>query len=170
MALVVWIVGLSGSGKTTTGLALRYLLEKQGRCVVHLDGDEVRDIWSDEIGHSIEARLKNHTRLSKLSKLLGAVKELFVIVSALSIFPELQKWNKENIENYKLIFLDAGIDLVMERDYKGVYAKGTTGVIGRDLPFPQPYQPDLVVGEGELRADSPDAIARKIASFLTEHE
>jgi adenylylsulfate kinase-like enzyme len=163
--MVVWIIGMSGSGKTTTGLALKKLLEAGGKTVVHLDGDEVRDVWSDDLGYTMEDRRRNHTRLSKLSRLLGKTKGIVVVVSALSIFRDLQKWNKENIGEYRLVFLDAGMTLLKERDVKHVYDEGNKNVVGRDISFPAPYEPDLVIGESGLRKE-PAVIAGKIAAIL----
>jgi adenylylsulfate kinase-like enzyme len=164
--MVVWIIGLSGSGKTTTAGSLKRLLEAKGKIVVHLDGDEIRDVWSDDLGDTIEERKRNHLRLSKLSRVLGKTQNIVVIVSALSIFPDLQKWNKENIEDYKLVFLNAGMKLLKERDVKHVYDEGNRNVVGKDIPFSEPYQPDLVIGEPELGME-PAKIAGKIASILS---
>ena len=97
--MVIWLIGLSGSGKTTIANLLFKKLKKKYINIVHLDGDRVRKIYGEKIGHTTKDRYKNAERLSRLSKFLSDQK-IHVIASVLSNFPEWQKWNKKNIGKY----------------------------------------------------------------------
>ena len=68
--MVVWIIGLSGAGKTTVGKILFEQLRQSDPNWVLLDGDTLRDVWGDAVGHSIEGRALNAHRISNLCKLL----------------------------------------------------------------------------------------------------
>ena len=89
----------------------------------------------------------------KLQVIVGIVASMatliFVVVAALSIFPELQAWNRKNIGSYFEIFLDPPRELIEQRDSKGLYAKARAGqsrnVVGVDIPFDPPPNADLVV-------------------------
>jgi adenylylsulfate kinase-like enzyme len=167
--MVVWLIGLSGAGKTTVGRELAALLEAQGRPVVFLDGDRLRDVWHDNLGHTIEARRTNHQRISSLSALLGETHGIDVVAAVLSIFPDLRAWNRANIEGYFEVFLDLPLAEAMKRDTKGLYAKARAGemrdVVGVDIPFPPPERPDMHITDGDILAP-PAEIARSIVARL----
>ena len=69
-AMIIWLIGLSGSGKTTIGRVLHELLEPRYPSLVFLDGDEFRHIMGDDLGYSYEDRRKNARRLSHLCAFL----------------------------------------------------------------------------------------------------
>jgi len=148
--MVIWLIGLSGSGKTTLGAMLTEKLRKKYNNVVFLDGDILRDVWGDDIDHSIKGREKNAQRISNLCKVLDE-QGLFVVASVLSIFPDWQKWNRENFSEYYEIFLDVPMEILLERDTKGLYKKGKRGelknIVGLDIPFPKPYKPNLILSD-----------------------
>ena len=81
--MVIWIIGLSRSGKTTVAKALIKKLYKKRRKFIHVDGDVIRKIYSDKLGHSMKEREINAERLSKLTKYLSD-QGLNVIGSVLS--------------------------------------------------------------------------------------
>ena len=70
-----------------------------------------------------------------------------VVASALSIFPDWQKWNRDNFSQYFEVFLDVPLETVIERDSKGIYKRALSGemdnVVGIDIPFPKPPHPDM---------------------------
>ncbi len=69
-AMVIWIVGLSGAGKTTLGRHLVRHLRDKGETVLFLDGDVMREVWGDNLGHDIEGRRLNAHRISHLCRIL----------------------------------------------------------------------------------------------------
>jgi adenylylsulfate kinase len=94
---------------------------------------------------------------------------IHVIAAVLSMFPEWQDWNRRNFTKYFEVYLDAPLDLLRERDTKGLYAGAEAGtienVVGIDLPFPPPVAPDLILDGEELR-QSPETISNKILAIL----
>ena len=66
--MVIWIIGLSGTGKTTLANLLVERIRQSNRKVVLLDGDIIRDLFANDVDHSIEGRRRNAERLSHLSK------------------------------------------------------------------------------------------------------
>ena len=146
--MVVWIIGLSGAGKTT--LANEVVLRAQvAKCnTILVDGDVIREIFGNDIGYSMEDRLTNSERISQLCKFLDN-QGVNVVCSILSIFPQTRSWNRRNIKNYYEVFIDAPIENLVSRDSKGIYGKYNRGeisdVAGMDIDFPIPVNSDLVI-------------------------
>jgi cytidine diphosphoramidate kinase len=167
--MVIWFIGLSGSGKTTLGIKLTEELRKKYDNVVFLDGDILRDVWGDDTDHSIKGREKNAKRISNLCKVLDK-QGLFVVASVLSIFPDWQRWNRENFSEYFEIFLDVPMKVLLERDTKDLYKKAKKGelknVVGLDIPFPKPYKPDLILSDWPSN-ESPDETLLKILKNIS---
>ena len=112
--MIIWLIGLSGSGKTSVGKILYNKLSKS-KPYVFVDGDQVRQMWGDNLGYEIEDREKNAIRISKLCKFLDQ-QNINVVAAVLSNFPKWQSWNRNNFTSYKEIFLDTPIELLKKRD------------------------------------------------------
>ena len=146
--MVVWIIGLSGTGKSTlAGLAVNRL-RQSGKTVALLDGDVIRALFGNDVDHTIDGRRRNAERLSHLSKFL-ADQGIHVVAAVLSIFPEWQHWNRENIPDYSEVYMRATMETLLRRDIKNLYARALKGeisnVVGVDLPFPEPERPELII-------------------------
>jgi adenylylsulfate kinase-like enzyme len=152
--LIAWLIGLSGAGKTTIGRHVFDQLKPSCPNLVFLDGDILRDVWGDSLGHTIEARAVNAHRISHLCRMLDR-QGIHAIAAVLSMFPDWQVWNRENFSNYYEIFLDASWPLLNQRDNKDLYRAARAGeidnVVGVDLEFPRPVNPDLVLGDDVLK-------------------
>jgi adenylylsulfate kinase-like enzyme len=139
--MVVWIIGLSGSGKTTLSRRVVDECRRSAPNVVLVDGDEVRAMFGDELGHTIADRRKNAERICRLSKFLDD-QGIHVVCAILSLFPESREWNRRNLENYYEVFIDTPIADLQSRDSKGIYARYADGkikdVAGLDLEFKRP--------------------------------
>lgn len=166
--MVIWICGLSAAGKTTIGARLVDLLREERRPVVFLDGDTLRDVWGDHLGHTLEARRFNAQRIAHLCRMLDR-QEINVVASVLYPFPEWQAWMRENLSQFFEVYLDVPMNVLEMRDPKGLYAGAKTGkiknVVGVDLPFTPPSNPHLVVANG-MPLREPTEIAQGIRRAL----
>lgn len=146
--MVIWLIGMSASGKTTIGRILHDKLSLSGEKWFFLDGDTFRNILGEDLGHSIEDRRVNAYRISRLCEFLN-FQGVNVLACVLSIFHDNQKYNKNNIPNYKEVYIEVGFDELVKRDNKGLYLKALKGeikdVVGVDIDFKPPYSPDLVI-------------------------
>ena len=145
--MVIWILGLSGAGKSLLGLELKDELKKDFGEFIILDGDVVRRVFGNDLGFSIEERNINASRISKLAHFLSQ-NNINVIVSVLSLFPEWLKWNRENIKEYYEIFIDVPISTLKARNKKNIYflnGKENKNVVGVDINFIKPIKPDLKI-------------------------
>jgi adenylylsulfate kinase-like enzyme/phosphohistidine swiveling domain-containing protein len=145
---VFWITGLSGAGKTTVGAELWRRLRAAGRPAVLLDGDTLREVIADELGHGQNSRRKSAMRNARLCKLLSSQGQ-DVICATISLFHEVQQWNRANIALYREIYLRVPMDELQRRDAKGIYAAARRGelndVVGLDVPAELPPEPDLTL-------------------------
>ncbi|MBL52018.1 MAG: adenylyl-sulfate kinase [Candidatus Marinimicrobia bacterium] len=144
--MVIWIIGLSGAGKTTLAKETIKRVRKTKSNIILIDGDMIRDTFNNDLGHSLEDRRKNADRICRLCKYLDD-QGVHVVCSILSLFPESRKWNREFIRNYFEVYIDAPIDQLKHRDYKGLYKKFQNGEIkniaGLDIDFKMPSSSDL---------------------------
>lgn len=170
--MVIWIIGLSGTGKTTLATQVVERIRQMNRKVVLLDGDLIRDLFGNDVDHSIEGRRRNADRLSVLTKFL-ADQGIHVVAAVLSIFPEWRRWNRENIADYSEVYLKASMQTLLRRDIKDLYAKALKGeiidVVGVDIPFPEPQSPDLVI-ENDVDLLDVKKLTDRIMRLKTVHE
>lgn len=166
--MIVWFIGLSGSGKTTLARLLVERLRRDAPNVALVDGDVLREVWGDSPGHDVEGRRVNARRLSHLCRFLDS-QEIHAVAAVLSIFPEWQAWNREHFSRYFEVFLDTPMETVEARDSKGLYRAARNGairnVVGVDIPFPRPTDPDLVLSPPEVLAP-PEEIVERIMAAL----
>jgi len=146
--MVLWIIGLSGAGKTTLANEVLKKISKHKSNVVLIDGDIIRDVFSNDLGHTLSDRLVNAKRINRLCKMLDD-QDIHVVCSILSLFPESRLWNRQNIKSYFEVYIEAPMDKLQERDYKGIYKKYADGkikdVAGIDIDFMPPKRPDLII-------------------------
>ena len=168
--MVIWLTGLSGAGKTTIGNLLFKKIKSKKQHTVFLDGDILREVWGDQLGHNIAGRRKNAERISKLCALLDS-QGIDVVVCVLSIFPEWLVWNRRNFSGYFEIFLDVPFETVRERDSKGLYSLAREGklvnVVGIDIPLPLEQTWDLRLSPPEVFME-PGDIAEMIFEELEQ--
>ena len=165
-----WITGLSASGKTTLSTLLVEYLRKNKIEVVHFDGDDLREVFSD-YGNSKTDRLKRAKKFSKLCKLI--IDQGFsVVIGIIGLSHELQEWNRKNIDNYIEIFLDIPLTELEKRDPKGIYRDAREGkiknVAGFDLTVEFPKNPDVVLkwNNNELPTETLKRLQEKLSIFL----
>lgn len=150
--MVVWIIGLSGAGKTTLAEDVITEVRRRGRRVVLLDGDRVRELFGNDQGYDLAGRRANADRICRLCAFLDA-QGIDVVCAILSIFPETREWCRANVRLYYEVFIDTPIEILRQRDSKGLYARHARGeirdVAGLDLEFPRPTSADLVIANND---------------------
>jgi cytidine diphosphoramidate kinase len=145
---VFWITGLSAAGKTTIGRALLSHLRASGSRAVLLDGDTLRAAISNDLGYSPDNRRTAAMRNGMICCML-AEQGLDIVCSTISLFHEVQRWNRENIPRYHEIFIRVPLEELKRRDTKGLYAANSDGwatnLVGLDIPAELPETPDLIL-------------------------
>jgi adenylylsulfate kinase len=142
--LVFWITGLSGAGKTTVARELSSQLRAAGRPVILLDGDALRTAISEGLAHSPGDRQRSAMRNARLCRLLAG-QGLDVVCASISLFHDVQRWNRENIPGYREIYLRVPIEELRRRDGKGIYAGANSHMAIRASELGIP----AVIGAGE---------------------
>ena len=153
MGTVYWITGLAGAGKTTIGKLLYEKMREEYPNTVFLDGDTLRKVLGDDLGYTKEDRRKCAMRYSRLCAMLQE-QGMNVICCTISMFDSVREWNRENISNYKEIYVKVSMDTLRARDQKGLYSGKTDemwkDVVGIHMKVEEPKKPDLVlVNDGE---------------------
>ena len=155
---VVWLTGLSGSGKTTIALQLEKELYKLGFLVQILDGDNIRAGINNNLSFSESDRTENIRRIAEVSKLFLNC-GIITINCFVSPTIKMRQIAKKIIgkENYYEIFIDADLETCEKRDVKGLYKKARNGEIknftGIDSEYEKPNNPSLEVNTSELSID-----------------
>ncbi len=143
---VVWLTGLSGAGKSTLASALYAELQRRGIPAELLDGDAVRENLSKGLGFSREDRDTNVRRIGFVAGLL-ARHGVTVLVSAISPYADTRREVLDALPGALEVFVDAPLEVVTERDVKGLYVKALAGEIphftGVSDPYEAPEHPDL---------------------------
>lgn len=143
---VLWMTGLSGSGKTTIALILEEELKRRGLKVERLDGDIVRQNLTRDLGFSKEDREKNIERVTFVAKLLSR-NGVACICSFISPYRAIRENVRAETTNFIEVFVDASLETLIERDVKGLYKKALSGEIanftGISDPFEAPSNPDI---------------------------
>lgn len=165
--MVIWLVGLSGVGKTTVGHEVYRLWKPIAPNTVMVDGDIIRRIFqndSEPKDYTVKGRRKNAERIVEICKWLDQ-QEINVICCILSIFEDVMKENRTLFREYFQVYLDAPLELLKERDTKGLYKKAEEGVeknvVGVDIPLPDMKDSDLTI---KMNHDTPEP--SKLASNI----
>lgn len=166
---VVWMTGLSGAGKTTISLLLEQELKNRGVKFEHLDGDVVREGLTRDLGFSKEDRDKNIERVTFVVKLLSR-NAVGCICSFISPYQAMRDHVRANSTNFLEVFIDAPLDVVIQRDVKGLYKKALAGQIpmftGISDPFEAPENPEIHIRtDQQTPEESAGIILQKLESL-----
>ncbi len=170
LGATVWLTGLSGSGKSTVGVALERLLVTAGRPAYRLDGDNLRLGLNADLGFSAADRDENVRRAGEVARLLADA-GVVTIVPLISPYRAGRDRARAVHEAagvpFVEVFVDTPIELCEQRDPKGLYAKARageiTGFTGIDDPYEAPAAPELVLTPAD---GDPDAQARAVLALL----
>ncbi|WP_030383100.1 MULTISPECIES: adenylyl-sulfate kinase [unclassified Streptomyces] len=146
----VWLTGLPSAGKTTIAHELAGLLRADGRLVEVLDGDEIREFLTADLGFSRADRHTNVQRIGFLADLLArnGVTALVPVIAPYADSREaVRKRHEASGAAYVEVHVATPVDVCSVRDVKGLYAKQAAGEIsgltGVDDPYEEPVSPDL---------------------------
>lgn len=146
--MLVWITGLSGSGKTTIGKEVYKKLKEKYLNTVFLDGDSFREVLGNDLGHSPKDRFENAKRIHRMCKFLVS-QNINVVCATMSLYKEVHDLNRAEMKNYFEIFVECDIEELIRRDQKGLYSKALRqerdDVVGVNLPYDKPKDCELVI-------------------------
>lgn len=154
---VYWFTGLSGAGKTTLANRFCERLRAAGRTVVLLDGDDLREVFGNDLGHSLNDRFTSAMRNARLCRLLSG-QGVDVVCATISLFHACHEWNRTHLPDYREIYLRVPMPVLQQRDQHGLYSRAARGeianVIGVDLAIEEPRNPDAVLdNDGSIAPD-----------------
>ena len=144
---ILWLTGLSGSGKSTIANELEKKLYERGIRTYVLDGDNIRHGLNKDLGFTDADRVENIRRIGEVAKLMVDA-GLVVITAFISPFAAERAMIKEMFseEEFKEVFIDVPIKIAEKRDPKGLYKKARKGLIknftGIDSEYEKPVNPD----------------------------
>lgn len=167
---VVWLTGLSGSGKSSIAYAAEAMLLRSGAWAFVLDGDNVRHGLNSDLGFSPADRAENVRRLGEVAKLFADAGAI-VFVSAISPYRADRERARASIGDARFVevFVDAPLQVCEERDPKGLYGRARAGEIahftGVSAPYERPEAPALVL---ETSASGVEESAGRLVTFLRD--
>jgi adenylylsulfate kinase len=151
---LIWITGLSASGKSTIAIELEHKLFQKNIKTFVLDGDNVRHGLNKDLGFSPEDRKENLRRVGEVAKLLVNA-GLLTIAAFISPYASdrdsiRELFSKDN-EEFIEVYLKCALDVCESRDPKGLYKKARTGEIpeftGVSQPYEMPANPEIIIEE-----------------------
>lgn len=173
-AKVIWMTGLSGSGKSTIAIALEKELAQKGFLTQVLDGDNIRTGINNNLGFSDADRTENIRRIAEVSKLFVNC-GVITINCFVSPTNAIRNAAEEIIgaENFVEVFIDTPLEICEQRDVKGLYKKARAGEIkdftGINAPFETPKNPTIVVKTANKTVEeSVNTILKDILPLITK--
>jgi adenylylsulfate kinase len=168
--LVVWMTGLSASGKSTIASRVEELLLERGKLAYRLDGDNIRHGLNKNLGFSAEDRAENIRRIGEVAKLFADA-GLIAITSFISPYRADRDAVRTNLEagRFVEVYVNVSVDFAEQRDPKGLYKKARAGQIkgftGIDDPYEAPTKAEIVLETERLSAEES---AKRIVDYLDE--
>jgi len=158
----LWFTGLPSSGKSTLARRVEEVLLERGMNVEVLDGDEVRENLSKGLGYSKEDRDTNIRRIGFVAKLLSR-NGTVAITAAISPYREVRDEMRRAIGRFVEVYVACPIDVLKERDVKGLYKKALAGEIKHFTGISSPYEaPEHAEIHLETATLSPEAAADRV--------
>jgi adenylyl-sulfate kinase len=165
--VTIWLTGLPSAGKTTLAHLLGKKIRERGIPGIEiLDGDVIRMNLCKDLGYSQEDRMTNIRRIAFVSQLLTR-HGVIVIVAAISPYRESRDNARQEIKDFVEVFVKCPIEVLIERDVKGLYKKALAGNLphftGVSDPYEEPLNPEILI---ETNRETPDESAAKILAVL----
>ena len=153
--MMVWMTGLSGSGKSTVAIAVERELHRRGILCRILDGDNIRSGINANLGFSEEDRRENIRRIAEIGKLFVQT-GIVVIACFVSPTNELREMARGIIgtDDFREVYISTPLAECERRDVKGLYARARRGEVkdftGISAPFEAPQHPDLSIDTSRM--------------------
>lgn len=166
--LVIWLTGISGSGKSTIANALEKDLYSKGNRTYVLDGDNVRHGLNKDLGFTDKDRVENIRRVAEVAKLMVDA-GIIVIASFISPFRIERQMARSLLEknDFKEIYISTPLKVAEKRDPKGLYKKARAGKIpnftGISSPYEEPLNPDLIIETNKINVNK--AVQKILETF-----
>ncbi|HSA55939.1 MAG TPA: sulfate adenylyltransferase [Gemmatimonadaceae bacterium] len=161
--VTIWFTGLSGSGKTTVATRVHEALQERHILSERLDGDVVRQSLTRDLGFSKEDRDKNIERVTFVAKLLTR-NGVVVLTAFISPYRRMRDNARAEIGDFLEVYVRTPLEVLLERDVKGMYRKAMAGEIqnftGVNDPYEEPLNPELVLDTASESID--ESVARVI--------
>lgn len=164
--IVVWLTGLSGSGKSTIAIEVEKMLNEKGLAAYLLDGDNIRHGINHDLGFSKEDRNENIRRISEIAALFQDA-GVITLVSFISPFREMRKYARNKVDEGSFIEVYVSTDLktCMERDPKGLYHKNIKNFTGIDSSYEVPENPEIIL---DTKDTTPQECAEKVLKEILD--
>jgi len=165
---LIWMTGLSGSGKSTVAYTLEHALMQQGRLAYVLDGDNIRHGLNKNLGFSADDRTENIRRIGEVGKLFADA-GIITVTAFISPYRADRNIVRElmGAGNFFEIYCEAPLEVCEQRDPKGLYKKARAGEIkgftGIDDPYEAPQSPEMVIRTDQL---SPQEATVKLIELI----
>ncbi len=169
--VVIWMTGLSGSGKSTIASLLENRLHDLSRHTYVLDGDNVRHGLNRDLGFTAADRVENIRRVGEAARLMVDA-GLITIVSFISPFRSERRMVRDLLQDGEFIevFVDTPLEICEQRDPKGLYKRARAGEItnftGIDSEYQAPEAPDLHIRTVEV---NPEQAVERILAYLQQN-
>ena len=141
--VLIWITGLSGSGKSVLGKLILPIIKKKIGPTILISGDDLRNIFK-LYGYTKKERLENAKKFYGLYKLLTD-QGFNVIFCVVSMFDKVRSWNKKNIKNYIEVYIKSDVKKIIQQRRKEIYFKNKKNIVGLDIKPQIPKNPDITI-------------------------
>jgi adenylylsulfate kinase len=157
--VILWLTGLSGSGKSTISDRLEQVLQENGYKTYLLDGDNIRHGLNKDIDFSEKGRKENIRRIGEVARLFTDA-GIIVITAFISPFREDRSFVRSLVEEGEFVevYINCPVEVCEARDVKGLYARARNGEIpdftGISSPFEEPLSPEVEVQSDKMDVES----------------
>ncbi len=152
--MIIWLIGVSGAGKTTLGNMLKKHLDQLNRKAYLIDGDLVRDFFDNDLGYTKQDRIANIKRILFAAHALSQ-NGIVTIVCNIHPFEELRQFVRQKVHDYNEIYLKRNLEDSRKADVKNMYKSnsGKMEIVGIDMNFDEPAGCDLTIETGIERKE-----------------
>ena len=171
MSKIIWLTGLSGSGKSTIAIELHEALTSQNRSVLVIDADAFRSLFCTDLGYTLDDRHKNLMRMSNYALLQSKLFD-YVIVAAITPILRMRRLIRRKLgADYIEVFVNTPLDICEKRDPKQLYRRARNGEIahftGVSSPYEEPLNPEVTINYPMAIREAVSKITDKIESLET---